>query len=437
MPKSTRNRGTRKTAQRLQKPRPDFPLFPHNPTEPNRARWAKKIKGRLHYFGKVADDPQGRIALNLYLDQKDDLLAGRIPRSKQDALTVLELCERFLEAKEARMGSGELAPATWKQYHLICKRILEFFGPRRLVEDLRGDDFDQFRTELAKTNGLVGLKNQITMTRMVFKYAADAELIERPVRFGANFQKPSAKAIRKQRTPRMFEAEDIGIMLDHAGPIMRAMMLLGVNAGFGPADIGRLPVAAVDFETGWITFARPKTGANRRVPLWRETTEALNEALALRPDPASDEYMDLVFLTKWGRSFFKESTRYLTEQFKRFLRSIDQQREGKAKREETEPPEKLYRKGRGFYTLRHVFETIGGESCDQVAVDAIMGHERGDMASVYRERISDDRLRNVVNYVHEWLFGQADDDAANEGGDVEASGGQEEKQERPTLRVVG
>ncbi|WP_439627726.1 hypothetical protein [Gemmata sp.] len=34
-----------------------------------------------------------------------------------------------------------------------------------------------------------------------------------------------------------------------------------------------------------------------------------------------------------------------------------------------------------------------GESRDQVVVDHIIGHARDDMASVYRERISDERLR--------------------------------------------
>jgi integrase len=59
---------------------------------------------------------------------------------------------------------------------------------------------------------------------------------------------------------------------------------------------------------------------------------------------------------------------------------------------------------RGFYALRHTLETIGGDARDQVAVDAIMGHVRDDMASVYRERISDERLKAVTDRVRRWLF---------------------------------
>lgn len=126
----------------------------------------------------------------------------------------------------------------------------------------------------------------------------------------------------------------------------------------------------------------------------------------MRAAPATDELHDRVFLTKRGESYYKETTRYLTEQFRKFVKSIDRLEAEEAKREKKKVPEKLYQKGIGFYTLRHVFETIGGESRDQVAVDAIMGHERGDMASIYRERISDERLRNVVETVQTWLFAE-------------------------------
>ena len=73
----------------------------------------------------------------------------------------------------------------------------------------------------------------------------------------------------------MFEADEIRRILDVAGPIRRAMVLLGANCGFGNTDVATLPQAAVDLDSGWIDFPRPKTEINRRVPLWPETVTAL------------------------------------------------------------------------------------------------------------------------------------------------------------------
>ena len=52
-------------------------------------------------------------------------------------------------------------------------------------------------------------------------------------------------------------------------------------------------------------------------------------------------------------------------------------------------------------------QTIGEEARDLVAVQAIMGHAAAtnDMSAVYRQRVSDERLRAVVDAVREWLFG--------------------------------
>jgi len=61
---------------------------------------------------------------------------------------------------------------------------------------------------------------------------------------------------------------------------------------------------------------------------------------------------------------------------------------------------------RNFYALRHTFETVGGEAKDEVAVDHMMGHVRDEMASVYWERISHERLKAVTEHVWEWLFGE-------------------------------
>jgi integrase len=68
---------------------------------------------------------------------------------------------------------------------------------------------------------------------------------------------------------------------------------------------------------------------------------------------------------------------------------------------------KLHRPGLNFYALRHTFETIAGETADQVAVNAIMGHTDESMAGAYRERIGDDRLQVVTNHVRGWLWPKA------------------------------
>src|SRR5262249_35687991 len=62
------------------------------------------------------------------------------------------------------------------------------------------------------------------------------------------------------------------------------------------------------------------------------------------------------------------------------------------------------RKGLGFYTLRHTFRTVADEAKDQPAADYIMGHEVPHMSTVYRETISDARLKAVSDHVRAWLF---------------------------------
>jgi len=397
--KSTTNPSSSKPG----KPTKDFPLFPHGS-----GRWAKKVRGKLRYFGKVAGDTNGRKALAKWLEQKDDLLAGRTPQKKGEGLTIRSLCNRFLTAKQQQLDCSEITNRTFLDYKRVCKRIVDVFGLSQLVTGLTSADFEKLRARIAKTYGPVALGNEVQRIRVVFKYAYDASLIDRPIRYGPTFKRPSKKVLRKERTKngiRMFEAVEIRRILGGAGFQMRAMVLLAINGGLGNTDCGALTANVLDLDNGWLTFPRPKTGIDRRCPLWPETIEAIRNALTHRPDPKDEQDADLVFITKYGQNWNGKSTANpISAEFRKLVKGIDRKAAAQAKKDGVEPPAKLYRKGCGFYALRHSFRTVADETRDFPAIDLIMGHADDTMASRYRERINDERLTAVTDYVHQWLF---------------------------------
>jgi hypothetical protein len=171
------------------KPHNDYPLFAHAS-----GQWAKKIKGKFHYFG-TWDDPDA--ALNEYLKLKDDLLAGRQPID--EGLTVKELCNLFIDAKEQKVGSGELTPRSLHDYQQTCALIIKTFGAGRRVVGLRPIDFEHLRAKIAKKSGPVTLSNVITRVRMVFNYGYKQDLLDRPVKFGEEFKKTDRKTLRKHK----------------------------------------------------------------------------------------------------------------------------------------------------------------------------------------------------------------------------------------------
>lgn len=369
------------------KPRSDFPIFPHAS-----GRWAKKVRGKFVYFGKVSDDPQGEAALNLWLDQRDDLLAGRIPRIGGDGLTMRDLANAFLTSKKNLVTSGELTERTFADYHATCERLVTAFGKNRLVTDLASDDFEALRATLGKTWGPVAVGNEINRVRVVFKYAFDTDKIDRQVRFGPGFKRPSRKALRKARAEkgsRLFEAAQLRKLIDAAGVPLKAMLLLAANCGLGNSDCGQLELRHLE-RRGWLNYPRPKTAVERRCPLWPETVKAIKEAIAARPNPKDPADANLVFITRLGAPWAKEvADSPISKETTKLLDALD-----------------MRRPGLSFYSIRHTFQTIGDGCRDQAAVSFIMGHapHGNDMSAVYREGVDDKRLKAVVSHVRKWLF---------------------------------
>ena len=380
------------------KPTKDFPLFAHL-----NGQWAKKVRGKLLYFGLWSDPG---VASDEWVRQKDDLLAGRTPRPKTGQLTVKDLADRFLTSKKLKIDSGELSPRTFADYLDILQHVANILGKNRPVTDLAPDDFQTLRASFAVNHGPHRLAKDVVVTRSLFKWGYESGLIDKPVRFGPDFKSPSRKAKLKATRAngrKDFDSTELRRIIDAASMPLKAMILLGINAGLGQNDIANLHRSHVDLESGWLIFPRPKTEVERRCPLWKETVIAIQEVLANRPDPQDDADSDCVFLTHRGT---------------RVLRLIGDSRTDTVGPNFSKLVKDLGIKGRrGFYSLRHSFATTGGECCDQIAVNLIMGHSDPSMAANYRHRISDKRLKDVVNVVREWLW-LPENDTNNDSDDV-------------------
>lgn len=370
--------------KRPEKPYPGFPLFPHA-----NGQWAKKIRGRTHYFGSFSNGWEAAEAL--YHRQREDLHAGREPRECDDELTVPDLFTLYLEAAEVRVATGEMNPDSWKDTQRTGKYVSDYLGRNTPVAALRVTDFEALRGKLMTKFALSTVAGHIARTKAVLKWAYDVELVDEPIRVGPNFKRPSAKQFRRSRAAKpvqMFTPSEIQRLAAASGHSMRAMLLLGINAALGNRDCGELEFHHIDLDGGWITYPRAKTGIARRAKLWPETIEAIQESIAKRRSPRDKKLCERVFLTKYGQAFAKDGSRDspISKEMAKLI-------------QETKLPA-----GRNFYALRHTFRTIADECGDQPAVMHIMGHIDASISGVYRERIIDARLEKISTHVRQWYL---------------------------------
>jgi hypothetical protein len=368
-----------------------FPLFQHAT-----GQWAKKIAGKTRYFGRDKD-----AALKLYVETRDALEAGREPKAYHNGeYTVAEVGDLFLKMKLERVESGELSKAMYVEYCRMAKHVSAVLGKRRHASDLHPEDFGKLRNEATKRLGPTSLGKFITCVMSLFKFAYDSELIDRPIKYGGRFDRPSKKSVRQVRAGRadkMADPVELWKVIDAADPQLRAQILLGLNVGYGATDCAGLQRVSLTARRGWLECARQKTWVDRKASLWPETLAALDDVAKIRPAAADPADAGCVFLTsqgnRWVRYYEPGGGRHgfyidaLATAYRKLIGKVKANVPG------------------GFYCLRHNHRTISDECGDQRACDLIMGHApTTGMSQHYVERIGDDRLERVASHVREWLL---------------------------------
>lgn len=374
----------KKKATKPAKPRKDFPLFAHAC-----GQWAKKCKGRLHYFGVWADPIA---AETKWERQKLALIEGRDPDESLAGETVGWLCNEFLDAKQLRHERGELAKGTVNDYHAACKAVAAYFGKGRRLDSLRPADFERYRSSLPETWGPTTINNHLRLVRVLFKHANDTEATEREIRYKLGLKAVPKSVVLKhvhKQDAKEFTVSEVWAMLDASSQPMKAFILLGLNAAYGTADIGRLRTDQIDFAGNWLGEPRGKTGVARGCWLWPETLSALREAIDAKPYTTRESLEPLAFITRRRQPWAVDGStcRPLTQAFGKLKTAAG-----------------IDKSHVGHYSLRHTFATVASCARDPEAVDYVMGHADASMRANYREGIAQERVKAVCEHVRKWFL---------------------------------
>lgn len=397
------------------KPYPDFPLFAHSG-----GQWRKDVrvnggKPQPFYFGTWKDDRKGERALKDWLARQDAIRAGiDNPRvaAVASGMTAGDLMGRFLSAKRLAVQGHELSPTTFGGYLRELPRFVGFVGTDAQVTEIKPQHFAAYAKRLIESKqGRHARKRVIAYVKAMFHWGAENGFFPRPV-FGTQFVAPDtspdamrqakAREGKKDHSKRVVRGEEIDQLLKRATPLFRAIILVGVNCGLGPADIGRLRWDHLNLETGELNMPRGKTGTERRGYLWKRTREALDRAAKLkhcRLAIAKQGQSALCFYSRKGLPMYREAevitdgrvsgvnaSNAISITFSRMAKELELE-------------------GVTFYRLRHTFKTLGKKAKDRDALNLCMGHREGTTGEVYdHEAIDFKRVKKVALAVKRGLW---------------------------------
>ena len=410
-------------------PFPGFPLRPHRNGQWYKSVWNPRTKrSEQFYFGRRMEDPTGERAISDpsvgWLARRNAIKAGidnvRVERSG-DKLALGDLMNRFLTFKRNKTQAGELSLTTLGDYLREIERYVTFMKPGSSAGALQPEHFSAYMNYLI-TDRKLGRRARKRVRAYVtafLRYGAKNGWYAMP-NTGTDWKvsatdpdsirQAKARAGEKDFSDVILNGSDIDRLIEDASPAFRALILLGINCGMGPADLGRLTWDRIDLSLGRLTFPRPKTGVMRVGYLWKRTRLALKRLRSLKRNQLAVDrngQAALVFITRKDLPYYRERELYAEVEIDgrpvRKLKSVAIDNAvsitfGRlARRAELE--------GITFYRLRHTFKTLGKKARDREALDLMMGHKDTSTGKVYdHEQVSWGRVRHVSRIIHRQLW---------------------------------
>ncbi|MDZ4779608.1 MAG: tyrosine-type recombinase/integrase [Planctomycetia bacterium] len=414
---------------------PWFPLSRHRNGQWCAHIWdSRQQRSRTYYFGAIAKDPTGKVALydpaQGYFARLPGIEAGtdHLARSivyDTGSLTLGDLVRRYLQEVKNRVDAHELSLRTLDSYLRELTKFAGFIGTDVQVSVLRPEHFARYMEHLTRARKLGNCARRRVRTDITamlnfgqkngwYAFVPTGAAWRSPPIDRASLRQARMRAGKPDYSDRLPTGKEIKMLLARATPSFKAIILLMINAGLGPADIGRLKWRHLDLERGRLIFPRPKTGVERRAYIWKKTRLALRNVQKLKRVAAAiakDGEDAPVFISEQGNLMYRESLR--TQEVE--VDGVKCRKVVGVKVENavsitvrrlikiTELPA-----GLKPYALRHAAKTYAKASRDPDAVNLMMGHQDRSIPGAYdHERITWRRMKRVALAINRKLWNRA------------------------------
>lgn len=277
----------------------------------NKDGWYKCVNAKKRYIAK----PMPLAEVLEVLPHRLKELRGEVVE-KQTVLansrtTLSELCDLYLTHCWQRVTTGSPKKMSRRTYDDILRTLTKFarvVGKHQLAVNAGPAWFSLFNTRIAKRSVTTRNRMYIYISSF-FAWAGPGRngmaFYKEPIRFGADFIRPSQSAMRLARarysvliTPEQYKA---AMKLVEPCPLLYAIGLLGLNCAFLPIDLIQIPFSALKLDEARHDFPRGKTGMARDCALWPETIAAVRNYLRYRIGSTDPD--DCVFVGEDGKPF--------------------------------------------------------------------------------------------------------------------------------------
>ncbi len=338
-------------------------------------QYYKTIHGHTFYFGSNYHE-----ALARYREEGPALRGSLGHRNQYDPRRPMkDVINLFLDEQKREVKGKQKKFRSYLSDQSRLRVFAKYLGEGAQVRDVDTDTLTAWRGQLLedgyKPKYINGLLQPV---KAVIVWARKKRFVLQ-VHEGGPDEEDVKWCIVPDVERQTFTAEQFRKLVDAATGPLKAMILLGLNAGFGCTDCAEVAWKHFDLDDAFVSFPRPKTGVARDFTLWPDTVAALR-ALPVRSDLGP-----LVFYTGQGHPWVRPnpSGKGMNDEITKAFPKL-------AKRAgvKLEP-------GNSFYALRRTAATIAAETGDAFAVMRILGHKDLTQATKYVQN----RHRKCVNAI--------------------------------------